>query len=165
VITKTLIDRFNAKYQVDTATGCWLWIASTAGAGYGQIKLPGQRKQIYAHRLSYLYHKGEIPDGQEVCHSCDTPRCVNPDHLFLGTSGDNHMDMKAKDRHTRGERNNQHKLTEREVEQMFDMAQAGLSTHRIAKAFGIGQMSAWRILNGKRWEHVYLRRRGSSGPA
>ena len=160
MITKQLVDRFNAKYAVDKATGCWNWIASTAGKGYGQIKIPKTRKQIYAHRLSYLYHKGEIPDGMQVCHECDNPRCVNPEHLFLGTSEDNHQDMKSKDRHTKGERNNQHKLTEADVEKAFDLDDAGMSSYKIAAELGIGQMTAWRIINGHRWEHIYKKRRG-----
>lgn len=159
MITKALIERFEAKYLIDAATGCWLWTASTAGKGYGQIKIPGTRRQIYAHQLSYLYHKGEIPDGMMVCHSCDTPRCVNPEHLFLGSSKDNLQDMKTKDRHLRGERNTEAKLTEADVLQMYKLHAAGWSTYRLAAKFGIGQMTAWRIVNGQRWVHLYERRR------
>lgn len=97
-----------------------------------------------------------------VIHSCDNTRCVNPEHLSLGTCQDNLQDMKSKQRHLYGEKNTQHKLTEVQVEQMHDLHASGLSTYKLAKYFGIGQMSAWRIVNGERWNHVYLRRHGLS---
>lgn len=159
-----LVDAFNAKYDVDTQTGCWLWTASTAGRGYGQIKLPRTRRQIYAHRLSYLIHRGDIPDGMMVCHRCDTPRCVNPAHLFLESGKANLQDMKAKDRHLRGERNEQSKLTEADVDHIHDLREAGLSTYKIAAQFPVSQMTVARILRGLRWEHVYKRRHGDSDP-
>ena len=160
MITKTLIDRFTAKYEVDAKTGCWNWKGSIAGKGYGAIRAPKTRLAIYAHRLSYMYYKGEIPDGMQVCHKCDNPGCVNPDHLFIGSSSDNHLDMKSKDRHLYGERNKQHKLTEAEAESVFDMSDSGMSTYQIAAKLEICQMTAWRILNGHRWQHIYQRRHG-----
>lgn len=162
---RKLVDAFNRKYEVDRKAGCWIWTASTAGKGYGQIKIPGTRRQIYAHRLSYLIHRGDIPDGMMVCHRCNTPRCVNPKHLFLETGKGNLQDMKAKDRHLRGTRNKQAKLTEPDVERIHDLHESGWSTHRIAEQFPVGQMTIWRIVNGLRWERVYKKRRGISGPA
>ena len=98
-ISIELIQRFHEKWELDISTGCWNWIAATAGRGYGQLKIPGTRKQIYAHRLSYLIHYGKLDDAMFVCHACDNPSCVKPGHLFLGTSKDNLQDMKLKDRH------------------------------------------------------------------
>lgn len=158
-MTKTLKERFEEKYEVDPISECWLWTAATAGKGYGSIKVPRKRRQIYAHRLSYLLHNGHLEDDQYVCHTCDTPRCVNPAHLFLGSPKDNLQDIKRKDRHLRGERNSVSKLTEEQVERMHDLSEAGVSSYKIAEQFGIGQMTAWRIINGKRWGHVYERRR------
>lgn len=157
MIPDILTKRFAEKYEIDSSSGCWNWTASTAGKGYGQIKIPGQRRQIYAHRLSYLIHNGEIPEGLVVCHTCDNPRCVNPNHLFVGTIRDNLIDMKNKDRHLRGERNTQSKLTESDVIKMYQMRFAGKSTYAIADTFGVGQMTVWRIVNGKRWKHVQKR--------
>lgn len=87
-------DRFVASYRVDES-GCWLWRA-TGGRRYGSLFVDGRREQ--AHRVSWLLHRGKIPDGLHVLHKCDTPLCVNPDHLFLGTHADNMADMKAKGR-------------------------------------------------------------------
>ncbi|UOF77959.1 endonuclease [Caudoviricetes sp.] len=91
---KTSEQRFWAKVQVTDT--CWLWLASTRGAGYGQF-WTGERLED-AHRYSYRMHKGAIPQGQVVMHSCDNRLCVNPDHLSLGTQKDNLLDMYAKGR-------------------------------------------------------------------
>jgi hypothetical protein len=79
--------------------GCWLWTASFRIGGYGNFMFRG--KPHKAHRVSWILTHGEIPDGALVCHSCDTPACVRPDHLFLGTHQDNMQDMNAKGRHHR----------------------------------------------------------------
>ena len=86
--------RFNEK--VRKTDGCWLWTASVVSDGYGQMWLG--RTMVRAHRLSYEIHKGPVPKGLFVCHRCDVPRCVNPDHLFVGTNQDNQRDSASKGR-------------------------------------------------------------------
>ncbi len=101
----SLEDRF--WMHVIKTESCWIWTGNRDKDGYGNIG-NGPRdsyKLIRAHRLSYALHKGEVPDNLFVCHTCDKPYCVNPDHLFLGTAKDNENDKVNKGRQAKGERN------------------------------------------------------------
>lgn len=98
-VARPYLDRFWENVQKSN-DGCWIWTASVSRAGYGDIWVglrPGVRI-IKVHRLSWEIHYGPIPDGLFVCHRCDNPRCVRPDHLFLGTHTDNMRDASAKGR-------------------------------------------------------------------
>jgi hypothetical protein len=84
--------------RTDRSGDCWIWLGATTRDGYGVMGI-GRNKQHRAHRVSFEVFKGAIPEGMVVCHTCDTPRCVNPDHLFVGTVSDNTQDMLRKGRH------------------------------------------------------------------
>ena len=90
--------RFNDnKYEVNEITGCWEWKRATNNIGYGMFRIK-QGLMRTAHRVSYELFKGPIPKGMVVCHKCDNPKCVNPDHLWVGTMKDNIRDMDNKGR-------------------------------------------------------------------
>ena len=89
--------RFNTKYLINEQTDCWEWTAATNNIGYGMFRVR-QGLMRTAHRVSYELFKGPIPFGMVVCHKCDNPKCVNPDHLWAGTMLDNIRDMDNKGR-------------------------------------------------------------------
>lgn len=88
--------RFRAITGEQSEDSCWIWPQSKDGGGYGLFFANG--RQGRAHRFSYALAYGPIPDGLDVCHTCDVPSCVNPAHLFLGTAQDNMMDAARKGR-------------------------------------------------------------------
>lgn len=87
---------FHSSYIAVPECGCWLWEKSLARKGYGVIHIKNKRKS--AHRYSWELYYGPVPKGLFVCHKCDTPSCVNPEHLFIGTHTDNMRDAKRKGR-------------------------------------------------------------------
>lgn len=95
-----LVERMsvNVSYwpRVKKGKGCWIWRGCKDGAGYGYVSL--LNRPVSAHRIAYRLEYGDIPKGLEVCHSCDTPLCVNPAHLFVATHEQNMRDMRRKGR-------------------------------------------------------------------
>lgn len=129
-------------------TGCIEW-QKGGGGEYGSVQFNGKRERV--NRVSYRLNVGEIPDGLFVCHHCDNPPCINPDHLFLGTQTDNMRDMASKGRSALGERNGQSKLTEKDIISIREM---NGSYEQIAKLFCVDPSNISCIRSRKTWRHI-----------
>jgi len=140
------------------STECWLWTGCVdhSGSGYGKINEGGAYgRQLGAHSVSWQLHRGEIPHGQFVLHTCDTPRCVNPSHLFLGTHSDNMADRSSKGRQSRGERSGVSVLTRDSVLKIRILWETGGFLQReIAVFFGVYKSTVQNIIHRRNWGHV-----------
>jgi hypothetical protein len=145
----TVAKRFWAKVH-KTINFCWLWEASCNRKGYGYFRFRGM--SWLAHRVAWVLCFGEIPDGLDVLHTCDTPPCVRPSHLFLGNDADNVADKVAKDRHTRGELNS-HKLTTEEV-LLIRSLHGRFTMAVLARIFGVAASQIFNIVHRRNWRHV-----------
>ena len=136
------VDRFWNK--VDKSDGCWEWTGSKNPNGYGTFSL--HCVPYYAHRVSYaMANGGKIRRGMSVCHTCDNPGCVNPDHLWLGTGKENSRDMVKKGRCVKA------KLTEEDVRWI---RQLGGTNADLARCFGVGGNCISKIKSRKSWKHI-----------
>lgn len=141
---KTTIESF--MNHVDKTDVCWNWTGYLIKKGYGRIKIAG--KSILAHRASYEYHIGKIPKGKLVCHTCDNRKCVNPDHLWIGTNNDNMKDMAIKGR-AGGQ-----KLTPHDASLIIKSVNTGFSRASIAFYFDIGVTQISHIITGRNYKYL-----------
>ena len=152
---QTAIERFEAKFIPEPNSGCWLWIASSWKDGYGNFRLFG--RIMGAHRAAWILYKDALPDEVKVLHRCDVPACVNPDHLFLGTDGDNAADRSVKGRSARmrGSENQASVLSEHQVREIAE--NHTLNACDMAAAYGVSPSAVAAIKKGKTWKHLGLR--------
>jgi transposase len=159
VLREYISKRFWSKVNKNTATGCWLWTGCCAN-GYGNLhgfRHQGRTYTYRAHRLSYMLHFGPIPTGLFICHHCDTPSCVRPDHLFIGSAADNKEDSVSKGRHQHGETHHFARLTRKDVEQIRSLYMiGGITQHELACKFGVSYQAINGILRGRRWGYSPL---------
>lgn len=135
-------------------TGCWLWFGNMAlQTGYGLFRVGTTRSDPIAgaHRVNWERHRGPIPAGLWVLHRCDTPACVNPDHLFLGTHDDNQQDKFAKHRQARGSAVNTAKLTPEQVREIL-VSSEGLTA--LANRYGVRKQAIWCIRKRLTWTSI-----------
>ena len=157
----TIARRFWSK--VNKTESCWLWTAYKNIGGYGQLKKGGSvRQNIPAHVLSWILHNGAVIPGLCVLHNCpggDNPACVNPNHLWLGTLGDNNRDTKKKGRlyavvPDRGENHKGAKLTNQKILKIRALRESGLSLPKIGILFSVSAQTVWGICKRKSWKHI-----------
>lgn len=145
--------RFYSYVELIPFSECWWWTGNLSRQGYGSFYV--NKKTLGAHRYSYTLNKGPIDEGLFVCHSCDNPMCVNPDHLWLGTPLDNARDAMTKGRICMGERAPKAKLTGEIVKRMRDMHYIdGVKQNVLAEMFGVSNPVAHYAITGKTWKHI-----------
>jgi DNA-binding CsgD family transcriptional regulator len=156
-VARTLAERFWSQVDKSTSSSCWIWTGYRNNKGYGRIG--HLLEKVYVHRLSYELHYGSIPKRLNVCHRCDVPACVNPQHLFLVTQMDNMRDCASKgrngahqrpDRVLRGERHGMSKLTDAQRIEVMDRIRSGMTCISIARAFGVSASTVSLLKRGKR---------------
>lgn len=146
-MAETILDRFEKNITHQAGSECWMWHGPKGHNGYGSFKSDS------AHRTSYYLYIGEIPPKMCVCHTCDTPGCVNPKHLWLGTAADNMRDKAIKGR-ARGELAPGSKLTESDVIVIRGLLAAGEMGVVIAEAFGVTQQTICDIKHRRSWAYL-----------
>jgi hypothetical protein len=149
ILGMTLEEKLDHYTYPDPETGCWLWGGAASSNGYPGMYINGKNRR--AHRLSWEFHNGPVPDGLFVCHKCDVRMCINPEHLFLGTNADNMRDAGQKGRMPYGENHYATKITETQaLEILHDERIARL----IALDYCVSITVVYNIKNGKFWKHL-----------
>lgn len=173
-----LYDVFNRSYKIDNETNCWNWTGFCSKDGYGKINISEKAldnsknlitirpfnktliRSVTASRYSYILFRGHIPkvsnikDRLCVCHTCDNPKCVNPEHLFLGTYKDNSNDKLLKNRQIKGEYSPKTKLKNADILKIRELSKQGVFAKIIAKQFNISVGGVYHITHGRTWRHL-----------
>ena len=139
-------ERISNNSEKLTESGCWIWMNSLDGSGYGQISTNSKIKR--AHRVSYSEFIRDIPEGMLVLHRCDTPSCVNPSHLFLGTHQDNMRDKAEKGR---ASRMGAPKLNEDDVRYIRSSSAKNIT---LAKKFNVTHQAISAIKHRRVWRNI-----------
>lgn len=160
-----IYDRLWNKVKIEEAEdGCWNWTGKKDKNGYGIVSVRSKktRKYFRAHRLSWESINGAITKGLFVCHICDNPACIKPEHLFIGTPAENCKDMTDKGRRAKGvqtsnpgEKHPGAKLTEEQVKNIRSIfSKGGISKVDLGKQFGVSDSLIRAIVNRICWKHI-----------
>lgn len=155
-------ERFWKKVDIKGENECWHWLGRsnqpygyTGILPYGVVRFQGNITM--AHRVSFMLKKGPIPEGHIIRHTCDNPKCVNPNHLISGTYKENSQDAIQRGRFNvrRGEKVNTAKLNEHQVRLLRKKFQEKkLSALEISLLMGMRLVSVYRMLQGHSWKHI-----------
>jgi hypothetical protein len=152
----SLKERLLKSKNMDPITGCWMWRRGTRGTRkYGVMSVNG--KNIAVHRLSaHVFLGFDINSELLICHKCDTPLCFNPDHLFIGTSSDNAVDMIKKGRANKsfGEDHGCNKYTDEQIKEAKILREKGLTYTAIQKVTGVYWRTVQEVCCGRQWKHI-----------
>ncbi len=145
-------DYIKSRSRINLETGCWEWQGAITRQGYGVV---GRSHRLFgAHRLSYAAFRCVIPEGQYVCHTCDNPGCVNPEHLFVGTQRDNLQDAAKKGRTERGAERHNAVLNEAQVRSIKQALDQGESQASLARTYTVHSNVIYRIAGGITWKYI-----------
>ena len=148
--SKELSTRFWEK--VDRSGECWEWTAYRQPFGHGLLGRGGRGNGMaLAHRVSWELHYGSVPEGMNVCHRCDNPACVRPEHLFLGSQADNLADMRQKGRAKGAPRGHEHPKSKLTEEQARLVLRSHETNKDLAARFGVAPNSIRYIRIGRNW--------------
>jgi hypothetical protein len=155
---------FLSSIREDGSSGCWEWTAGRnlpPSLPYGRFKF--HWRECKAHNFSYALFEGPIPDGLLVCHKCDNPKCVRPDHLFLGTPLDNVRDCHSKGRQSKeysqllnrfGDKNGNAKLSELDAISILSKLKSGIKPMKLAATYGVTVGSIYHLRSGFTWQNL-----------
>ena len=138
--------------KVNYSGVCWIWCGAKSNFGHGRVAI--RRNLVMAHRVMFYFTFGAIPKGLKVLHSCDNPSCVNPKHLFLGTSKDNTQDMIRKRRGLVGNKSPTRKINEKIALEILNLAKQGIKSNVLADKFKLSYRQIRYIITGKSWQYL-----------
>lgn len=139
--------------RVQFGDGCWNWTGGRDASGYGSIRVDRSRVTS-AHRLSWELANGQmVPEGTCVCHTCDNRLCVNPDHLFLGSRGDNNADRHVKGR-SAGPKGERHSRAILRNEDILAIRASSLPVRELVELYHCSESCIRHVISRKNWKHI-----------
>lgn len=154
------LSRFWSKVRKAGEDECWLWLGGKDQHGYGRMSSYRNHSPLRANRVSWLIHihNSSLKSTDHVCHRCDNPSCVNPNHLFIGSQADNMLDMKLKGRAhqsgPKGEQQSQAKLSTDQVIEIMRALTHGEPKSALARTYRVSRRLIQKIASGERWGHI-----------